>query len=94
MWLNFILIHIVPIGGGTSLCALQPHANTKYMYASTTAQEAIWLRKLLVGLFGQIPGPTVIHCDNQSCIQMSMNLVFHDKMKHIEIQYHYICDMV
>ena len=25
---------------------------------------------------------------------MSMNLVFHDNMKHIEIRYHYICDMV
>jgi hypothetical protein len=25
---------------------------------------------------------------------MIENPVFHDKMKHIEIQYHYICDMV
>jgi hypothetical protein len=25
---------------------------------------------------------------------MSENLVFHDKMKHIEIQYQYICDLV
>ena len=36
----------------------------------------------------------MIHCDNQSCIQMSMNLIFHDKTKHIEIRYHYIRDMV
>jgi hypothetical protein len=25
---------------------------------------------------------------------MTENHVFHDKSKHIEIQYHYICDMV
>ena len=37
---------------------------------------------------------TVILCDNQSCIKMTENLVFHDNSKHIEIQYHYICDMV
>ena len=37
---------------------------------------------------------TVILCDNQSCMKMTENLVFHDKMKHIEIQYFYICDMV
>jgi hypothetical protein len=37
---------------------------------------------------------TSILCDNQSCIKMTKNLVFHDKSKHIEIRYHYICDMV
>ena len=57
----------------------------EYMAASTAAREVVWLRKLLAGLFGQIPGPTVIHCDNQSCIQMSVNPVFHDKVKHTNI---------
>jgi hypothetical protein len=37
---------------------------------------------------------TVILCDNQSCIKMMENPVFHDKSKHIEIRYHYIRDMV
>ena len=64
------------------------------MAASTTTQEAVWLQKLLTILFFQIQGPTMIHCDNHSCIQMLVNLVFHDKTKHIEIQYHYIRDMV
>jgi hypothetical protein len=36
----------------------------------------------------------VILCDNQSCIKMMENLVFHDNSKHIEIRYHYIRDMV
>jgi hypothetical protein len=36
----------------------------------------------------------MILCDNQSCIKMTKNLVFHDNMKHIEILYHYIRDMV
>ena len=37
---------------------------------------------------------TCIHCDNQSCVKLSENLVFHNKSKHIEIKYHYIRDMV
>ena len=37
---------------------------------------------------------TCIHCDNQSCMKLSENPVFHDKLKHIEIKYHYIKDMV
>jgi hypothetical protein len=34
------------------------------------------------------------HCDNQSCIKMMENPMFHDKSKHIDIQYHYIHDMM
>ena len=34
-----------------------------------------------------------IHWDNQSCIKLTENLVFHDKSKHIEVRYHYIWDM-
>ena len=37
---------------------------------------------------------TVILCDNQSCIKMTENPMFHDKSKHIEIWYFYIRDMV
>ena len=36
----------------------------------------------------------LIYCDNQSCIQLSKNPVFHDRSKHIEIRYHFICDYV
>jgi hypothetical protein len=55
------------------------------MAASLASCEAIWLHKLLTGLFGQELEPTVIHCDNQSCIKLSENPVFHDRSKHIEI---------
>jgi hypothetical protein len=37
---------------------------------------------------------TTILCDNQSCIKITENLVFHDRSKHMDIHYHYICDMV
>jgi ATP sulfurylase len=56
--------------------------------------EAIWLHKLLTGLFDLEIEATMILCDNQSCIKMTENHVFHDKSKHIEIRYHYIRDMV
>ena len=37
---------------------------------------------------------TCIYCDNQSCIKLYENPMFHDKSKHIEIKYQYIRDMV
>jgi hypothetical protein len=56
--------------------------------------KVVWLRKLLADLFGHLLDSTVIHCDNQSCVKISTNLVFHDKSEHIEIKYHYIRDIV
>jgi hypothetical protein len=66
----------------------------EYIVACSASCEAIWLRKLLTGLFDMEMEETVILCDNQSCIKMTENHVFHDMSKHIEIRYHYICDMV
>ena len=50
--------------------------------------------QVIVDLFDQDLRPTVIYCDNQSCIQLSVNHVFHDGSKHIEIRYHLIRDYV
>ena len=61
---------------------------------SLAACKAIWMRKILVGFFGSHLEPTVIYCDNQSCIKLSANPVFHDRSKHIDIQYHHIRDCV
>jgi hypothetical protein len=37
---------------------------------------------------------TVIYCDNQSCIKLLENPVFHDRSKNIEIRYHFIQDRI
>jgi hypothetical protein len=66
----------------------------KYIVASDASKEAIWLRKLVSGLFGDKLETTVVHCDNQSCIKLIENLVFHDMSKHIDMRYHYIRELV
>jgi hypothetical protein len=66
----------------------------EYIDACFGSCEAIWLWKLLTGVFDLEMEATMILCDNQSCIKMTENHVLHDKSKHIEIQYHYIHDMV
>ena len=52
------------------------------------------MRKIMVGLFGSHMDPTVIHCDKQSHIKLSVNHVFHDRSKHIDIWYHHLRDCV
>jgi hypothetical protein len=69
-------------------------AEVEYIAACSASSEAVWLQKLLAGLFDLELEATCIWCDNQSCVKLTKNLVFHDKFKHIKIRYHYIRDMV
>ena len=67
-------------------------AEAEYIAACFASCEAIWIRKLMTGLFNLELDTTVILCDNQSCIKMKENPAFHDRSKHIEIRYFYIQD--
>eukprot|EP00253_Pinus_taeda_P021864 PITA_21864 len=69
-------------------------AEAKYMATSQAACEVIWMRNILDGLSGQQMDPTMVYYDNQSCIKLSKNPVFHDRSKHIDIRYHHLRDYV
>jgi hypothetical protein len=66
----------------------------EYIELSVAVHKAVRLRKLLTDLFDHEIDSTIIHCDNQSCVKLSENHVFHDRSKHIEIKYHYVREMV
>ena len=62
----------------------------EYRGAAVAACEVAWLQMLLADLGIQVQVPVVIHCDNLSSIQLARNPVFHARMKHIEVHYHFI----
>ena len=68
-------------------CVALRTAEAKYVAACLSSCEVVWLWKLLSDIFDLQLDATCIHCDNQSCVKLSENLVFHDKSKHIEIKY-------
>lgn len=41
-----------------------------------------------------IEASTIIHCDNQSEIQVTDNPITHSKMKHIELHAHYLRQLI
>ena len=69
-------------------------AEAEYIVACSASCEEVWLRKILSDIFDLQLDATCIHCDNQSCVNLSKNPVLHDWSKHIEIKYHNIRDMV
>eukprot|EP00253_Pinus_taeda_P002465 PITA_02465 len=69
-------------------------AEEEYMAASTTLCEDILFSKLLVNLFRRRMEASRIMYDNQSCIRLSENPVFHNRTKHIDIRCHFVRDSV
>lgn len=54
--------------------------------------EIIWLRGLLAKLDFSETDPTPLHVDNTSAIQITVNPVYHERTKHIEVDCHSICE--
>ena len=69
-------------------------AEAEYIASCFACCEAMWLRKLMSGLFEMELDTTIILRDSQSCINMTQNPMFHDKSKNMKIQIFYIRDMV
>ena len=69
----------------------------EYVGLCAAAKEAIWLRSLLSSLrrthySGE--GATTIKGDNQSSLALIRNPEYHARSKHIDVQYHYIRELV
>ncbi|XP_068648715.1 secreted RxLR effector protein 161-like [Aristolochia californica] len=64
----------------------------EYRAMSTACSEIVWLRSLLTELEFPQTNFTPLHVDNTSAIQISINLVFHERTKHIEVDCHFIRD--
>ena len=57
-----------------------------------TCSEIVWPSHLLDELGFPQETSTPLHVDNASAIQIDANPIFHDQMKHIEVDCHYIWD--
>ncbi|GJR15226.1 ribonuclease H-like domain-containing protein [Tanacetum coccineum] len=69
-------------------------AEAKYRAVANVVVETTWLRNLLRELHSPLLTATLVYCDNVSAVYMSANPVQHQWTKHIEIDIHFVCDMV
>ena len=66
----------------------------EYRAVANTASEVRWLCSLLQELGIRVPTAPVIYCDNVGATYLCANPVFHSRMKHIAIDYHFIRNLV
>ena len=61
--------------------------------ADTTC-ELICLAALLCDLHCPLTGPATLYCDNQSALHIVSNHVYHERTKHIEIDFHVVRERI
>lgn len=61
----------------------------EYHAIANAASEVRWICNLLTELRIPLPLPPVIYCDNIGATYLSANPVFHSRMKHLALDYHF-----
>eukprot|EP00253_Pinus_taeda_P014285 PITA_14285 len=65
----------------------------EYMATTHASKEAVWLQRLCSSM-GLVQGAIRIDCDSQSAIFLAKDPTYHSKTKHIDVQYHFVRDML
>ena len=66
----------------------------EYVSAVSAGQEMIWLRNLLSEFGYQFNGASTLFIDNQSAISVANNPEHHGRMKHLDLRFYWLRDMV
>ncbi|GKE99535.1 ribonuclease H-like domain-containing protein, partial [Tanacetum coccineum] len=69
-------------------------AEAEYRGVANAVAETCWLRNLLRELHTPLSTSTIVYCDNVSAVYLSSNPVQHQRTKHIEIDIHFVRDLV
>ena len=69
-------------------------AEAEYKALALTTSELLWLSYLLRDLVVPFRYQFLLHCDNASTTHLGANPVFHACSKHIEVDYHFVRDLV
>ncbi|GJS63269.1 ribonuclease H-like domain-containing protein [Tanacetum coccineum] len=87
------LLILTRIGLGVPLLGDQL-PDVKYRGVANVVAETCWLRNLLRELHTSLSYATLVYCDNVSAVYLSCNPVQHQRIKHIEIDIHFVRDLV
>ena len=66
----------------------------EYQALSDATLETLWLRSLLQELWLPLPISPILWCNNIGATYLAENHVFHSRMKHVEIHYHFVRELV
>nr|GEY13455.1 armadillo-type fold protein [Tanacetum cinerariifolium] len=69
-------------------------AEAEYRAMASTVSEILWVRWLLKDMQVQLTTPTSLFCDNQAARHIANNPVYHERTKHVEMDYFFVREHV
>lgn len=66
----------------------------EYRALATAASESMWILSLFAKIKFSLPQSPLLLCDNLGATNLSFNPVQHSRMKHIQIDLHFVRDLV
>lgn len=69
-------------------------AEAEYVAMSEAAREAIFLKRLISEVSGEVEIPVKIFSDSQSAVAIAQNPVHHQRTKHIDVRHHFVREAV
>ncbi|GKE28806.1 hypothetical protein Tco_1444190 [Tanacetum coccineum] len=66
----------------------------EYRALASVTSKVIWILKFLKNLQIENLLPVSLHCDSNSAIKIAANPVFHERIKHLEIDLHFVREKV
>jgi hypothetical protein len=72
----------------------QSSTEAEYNALANAMAEVIWLQSVLGELGTQLPRSPCLWCDNLGATYMMANPHFHGRSKHIEVDFHFVCEHV
>ncbi|KAG8483529.1 hypothetical protein CXB51_022381 [Gossypium anomalum] len=69
-------------------------SEVEYRSLANYVSEVLWVKKLLVEIGVGLEQTPVVWCDNTSTVSMSVNPTHHARVKHVEIDHHFVREKV
>ncbi|CAL8138959.1 unnamed protein product [Prunus armeniaca] len=66
----------------------------EYRALANASAEVAWIRQILADLHVFLPEPPLLFCDNMSALALSFNPVFHSRIKHLDVDFHFVREHV
>ena len=90
-----VLINGAPVAWRSALQPIIAHstAESEYIAMSDAAREALYIRRLIEAMGGEIKGPIIVYEDNETAKHMAQEVTT-KRSKHIDIRYHHIREQV